>query len=150
MRRLGWFLNEHDMWQARPWLVWVLRRVFGLGVIPAVSRRGAAVEHKADASDEPMTWQEGYFGVCPQCRRHDGYANVGKSQYFFCKKHRVKWCIGANVFSSWRDQTEAEQRRIYDEIGLGEFEKIEPLGVDIPPEFCGRPEEAPFSEEAPF
>jgi hypothetical protein len=37
MRRLGWFLNEHDMWQARPWLVWVLRRIFGLNVIPAVT-----------------------------------------------------------------------------------------------------------------
>jgi hypothetical protein len=38
MRRLGWFLNEHGMWQARPWLVWVLQRVFGLDVIPAVER----------------------------------------------------------------------------------------------------------------
>jgi hypothetical protein len=41
MRRLGWFLNEHGMWQARPWLVWVLQRVFGLDVIPAVDRRYA-------------------------------------------------------------------------------------------------------------
>jgi hypothetical protein len=39
MRRLGWFLNEHGMWQARPWLVWVLQRVFGLDVIPAVDRQ---------------------------------------------------------------------------------------------------------------
>jgi hypothetical protein len=41
MRRLGWFLNEHGMWQARPWLVWVLQQVFGLDVIPAVDRRYA-------------------------------------------------------------------------------------------------------------
>ncbi len=75
-----------------------------------------------------------YFGVCPQCRRHDGFINVGRSHYFFCKEHRVKWCVGANLFSSWRDETEAEQRRIYDEIGLGEFEKIEPLGVPSEPE----------------
>jgi hypothetical protein len=39
MRRLGWFLNEHGMWQARPWLVWVLQRIFGLDVIPAVDVR---------------------------------------------------------------------------------------------------------------
>ena len=79
-------------------------------------------------NDEPMTLENrGYFGVCPQCRRNDGCANVGPSHWFFCKKHRVKWCIGSNLFSSWKDETEEEQRRVYDEIGLGEFEEIKPL-----------------------
>jgi hypothetical protein len=84
---------------------------------------------------EPMTSENGgYFGVCPQCRRHDGFANVGRSHWSFCREHRVKWWVGDNLFSSWRDQTEEEQRRIYDEIGLGEFEKIEPLDVPEEPE----------------
>jgi hypothetical protein len=79
-------------------------------------------------NDEPMTLENGgYFGVCPQCRRNDGYANAGRSHWFFCKKHRVKWCAGSNLFSSWRDETEEEQRRVYEEIGLGEFEEIKPL-----------------------
>jgi hypothetical protein len=32
------------------------------------------------ASDEPMTWENGgYWGVCPRCRRNDGYINAGRS-----------------------------------------------------------------------
>jgi hypothetical protein len=65
-----------------------------------------------------------YFGVCPHCGKNDGFINVGRSHWFFCKEHRVKWCAGANLFSSWRHETEAEQRRIYNEIGLGEFEEL--------------------------
>jgi hypothetical protein len=64
-----------------------------------------------------------YFGVCPHCGKNDGYLNVGKGHWFFCKEHRLKWLIGANLFSSWRDQTEAEQRRLYDEVGLGDFDE---------------------------
>ena len=83
---------------------------------------------KNGMNDEPMTLENnGYFGVCPQCRRNDGYANVGPSHWFFCKKHRVMWCVGSNLFSSWKDETEEEQRRVYHEIGLGEFEEIRPL-----------------------
>jgi hypothetical protein len=62
-----------------------------------------------------------YFGACPHCGRNDGYANVGRSHWFFCKVHKTKWLVGANLFSSWHEQTEEEQRRIYQKIGLGEF-----------------------------
>jgi hypothetical protein len=70
---------------------------------------------------------ENYFGGCPHCGRTDGYANAGKSHRFFCKDHRTSWCVGSNLFSSWRDQTEDEQRRIWAEIGLDEFTDVEPL-----------------------
>ena len=66
-----------------------------------------------------------YFGVCPQCHKNDGCINVGRSHWFYCKEHRVKWCVGANLFSSWRYQTEDEQRRIYNDLGFGEFQQIE-------------------------
>jgi hypothetical protein len=36
------------------------------------------------------------------------------------------WWIGDNLYSSWRDQTEEDQRRIWDEIGLNEFRDGEP------------------------
>jgi hypothetical protein len=32
--------------------------------------------------------------------------------------------VGTNLFSSWREEDEAEQRRIYNEIGLGEFKEL--------------------------
>jgi len=110
------------------------------------------------ASDEPMTWENGgYWGVCPRCRRNDGYINAGRSHWFFCKEHRVKWCVGANLFSSWRHETEAEQRRVYDEIGLGEFEQIEPLGLPEPrrtdtqsEQRAKYPDHHPDDDEMPF
>jgi hypothetical protein len=73
-----------------------------------------------------------YFGGCPQCGRNDGYVNVGKSHVFICREHKTKWSIGSNLFSSWRYQTEEEQRRIYDEIGVGDFTEVEPLGCNNP------------------
>jgi hypothetical protein len=72
---------------------------------------------------------ESYFGGCPQCGKNDGYVNAGRTHIFFCKAHRTKWIFGANIFSDWRDQTEDEQRRVYDEIGLGDFTSVEPLAT---------------------
>ena len=68
-----------------------------------------------------------YFGGCPECGDQDGYTNVGRSHWVFCKAHRTMWCIGANLFSSCQDETEAEQRRDYDAIGLGSFTVVKPM-----------------------
>jgi hypothetical protein len=43
-----------------------------------------------------------YFGWCPECGRNDGYLNVGRTHWFVCHAHRVRWNIGSNLFSSWR------------------------------------------------
>jgi hypothetical protein len=67
-----------------------------------------------------------YFGVCPICHKCDGYANAGRSHRCYCKEHKTSWCIGANLFSDWREQTEEEQRQIWDEIGLNNFKNVEP------------------------
>ena len=70
-----------------------------------------------------------YFGVCPVCHKTEGYANAGKFHRFYCKEHKTSWSVGSNLFSSWRDQTEAEQRAIWDEIGLNDFENVEPYSA---------------------
>jgi hypothetical protein len=54
----------------------------------------------------------------------DGHINVGREHWFFCKQHRVKWLFGAKLFSTWKTETEAEQRRSYDELGFDKFETI--------------------------
>ena len=69
----------------------------------------------------------GYFGLCPRCKKTDGYYNVGRGHWFYCRQHRTKWVVGANLFSSWRDQTEQEQRRNYDANGFGSYEEVEPF-----------------------
>ncbi len=73
------------------------------------------------------TQTEHYFGGCPECGDQDGYTNVGRSHWIFCKEHRTKWCVGSNLFSSWHEETEAEQRQAYEDIGLGGFREVEPM-----------------------
>jgi hypothetical protein len=74
---------------------------------------------------------DNYFGGCPRCSKTDGYINIGRSHWFFCKAHRTKWWVGSNIFSSWREQTEDQQRRAYDEIGLANFTVVEPLPCEL-------------------
>ena len=44
---------------------------------------------------------------------------------FYCLEHRVSWIYGANIFGSWRQETEAEQIEKYKLIEG--FERVEPL-----------------------
>src|SRR5215472_15623133 len=87
--------------------------------------------HARPAMKEEMTMTaikvENYFGGCPQCGKYDGCANVRRSHWFFCKEHKTKWCVGSNLFSSWTEETEEEQRALYYEIGLGSFTEVMPL-----------------------
>jgi hypothetical protein len=69
--------------------------------------------------------QNDYFGLCPVCHKWDGYANAGRSHRFYCREHKTSRLVGANLFSSWRYQTEEEQRRIWDEIGLDEYQDVD-------------------------
>ena len=53
------------------------------------------------------TWyKHAYFGVCPVCGNEDGYLNIGRTHFFHCREHKIAWDIGANLFSSWRDESE--------------------------------------------
>lgn len=64
-----------------------------------------------------MSSGEEYWGVCPECGSNDGYLNVGRAHWYVCHRHRVRWLIGTNLFSSWRDQTEEEWRLNAERIG---------------------------------
>ena len=71
-----------------------------------------------------MSDSDGWFGLCPVCHKTDGYANTGRTHVFFCKEHKKRWCVGSNLFSSWRYETEAEQYARWVELGLSGFEDI--------------------------
>jgi hypothetical protein len=60
--------------------------------------------------DEARIVVTNYFGGCPVCGRADGYRNAGQAHRFFCDTHRTSWCVGANLFSDWQHESEAEQR----------------------------------------
>jgi len=74
---------------------------------------------------------EGYWGLCPICKKTDGYINIGREHWFLCDKHRTCWHIGSNLFSSWRAETEAEQRHHCEEIGFNTFRIVKPFYPEI-------------------
>ena len=41
-----------------------------------------------------------YFGVCPKCFRNDGYLNDGPNHWYHCRRHKLKWYVGSNLFSA--------------------------------------------------
>lgn len=47
------------------------------------------------------------FGVCPECRRAGELLNVERQHWAICTRHRLKWCVGSNLFSAWRDEAPA-------------------------------------------
>ena len=72
-----------------------------------------------------------YFGVCPRCHHTDGYVNAGSTHIFICREHKTRWIVGSNLMSSWRNETQDEQRALYDQIGVGEFEEVYPYCSDL-------------------
>ena len=60
-----------------------------------------------------------HFWGCPMCPRSqppDDVYNAGRTHIGVCHQHRIGWRLGANLFSSWKDETEQQQRERYREI----------------------------------
>jgi hypothetical protein len=67
--------------------------------------------------------KDDYFGLCPHCKSYTGCVKAGKTDIVYCAEHQISWIAGSGLFSSFH--TLDEQRAIYDEIGIGEMERIE-------------------------
>jgi hypothetical protein len=78
---------------------------------------------KAEMSQEQRS-SAAHFGGCPECGGMDGIINIGSSHWLRCDRHKVMWCVGSNLFSGWRDQTEDQQRKIYYDVGMEEYREI--------------------------
>jgi hypothetical protein len=66
-----------------------------------------------------------FFGGCPKCGSYDGYFDMGRDHWFFCREHRVKWLWGSNMFSSYLSK--GEQRQNYETQGFGSYAEVKPL-----------------------
>ena len=65
-----------------------------------------------------------YFGLCPTCKNTNGYLNIGGEHWFHCDEHKMKWSVGYNIFSDWRDEpVELHQVNF---AYLSGFHKVEP------------------------
>ena len=54
------------------------------------------------------------FGDCPECGCGESEVlmlNVGRDHWQYCPRHKTRWLIGSNLFSSWRHETEADWQR---------------------------------------
>ncbi|MEE9250362.1 MAG: hypothetical protein V3U93_04470 [Alphaproteobacteria bacterium] len=65
------------------------------------------------------------FGGCPYCGNADGYLNDGPDHWFFCRRHKMKWRVGSNFFSGWRDENEETWLR--NRFRLSEYMAVEPV-----------------------
>jgi hypothetical protein len=89
-------------------------------------RNEVAVESVEIQDTESTETCTARFGLCPVCRKTDGYMNVGSGHWFMCIKHKNRWFIGSNLFSSWKDETEEEQQDEFYQLGFGDFADVEP------------------------
>jgi hypothetical protein len=67
-----------------------------------------------------------YFGECPDCpvgTPTPMYRNIRSTHWFACDIHKVRWCPGDNLFSSWKEEDEASWAENY-EI-LKDYEEVE-------------------------
>ena len=71
----------------------------------------------------PVT-RDNHFGACPYCGQSDGYLNDGRNHWFRCDRHKVKWWVGSNLFSSWRDEDEETWR--LNRFRLAEYMAVQP------------------------
>jgi hypothetical protein len=68
---------------------------------------------------------DNYFGGCPECGKTDGHLNVGRDHWFVCHAHKKCWSPGSNLFSSWKDETEAEWKANF--ALLNGYDEVAPL-----------------------
>ena len=80
---------------------------------------------------ESAVTTEHYFGGCPHCGDQDGFLNDGPDHWFVCDRHKTKWYVGSNLFSSWQD--EDEETRKHNRFKLSEYMTAKPV---LPGEHC--------------
>lgn len=53
---------------------------------------------------------DAHFGVCPLCLNSGVMRNIGRTHVMACDEHRVRWNVGSNLFSAWRNEPESLHR----------------------------------------
>jgi hypothetical protein len=97
----------------------------GYVVIQRGSRKYKFV-YKPDVPDEGD-----HFGNCPRCWETDGLLKTdghlpddgGRGNWFVCRKHKIKWCVGTGLIST--DLSSEEYLRC--EYLLASYQTVEPI-----------------------
>lgn len=75
--------------------------------------------------ENEASFNDRYFGTCPECDSNDGYVNIHKNHWFYCKKHKTTWNMDSNLFSDWRNENEEIWERNAEM--LSEYQVVDPL-----------------------
>jgi len=74
-------------------------------------------------ANDPAEW-----GGCPKCHMNDGFLNaddgIGMGQWFWCKRHKLKWHVGTNLFSMWQHMSKEDLN--WQAFVLAECQDVEP------------------------
>ncbi len=68
-----------------------------------------------------------HFSGCPHCGQNDSYLNNGRDHWFFCDRHKTKWLVGSNLFSSWREEDDEVWR--LNRFKLAEYMTVNPINA---------------------
>jgi len=71
-----------------------------------------------------------YYWGCCKCGRCHRVKNIGPDHWYYCDSCKVKWCVGANLFSDWRDENEETWKQNY--LYLLDYKEIGPLNFNVP------------------
>ena len=66
-----------------------------------------------------------YFGGCPECGKNGGFLNIGGDHWFVCHAHKKRWSPGWNLFSCWKEESEAQWAA--NAALLNGYDKVAPL-----------------------
>jgi hypothetical protein len=98
----------------------------------------------------PCNKETEYWGVCPVCHADPRWLNIGADHWCYCPQHRVKWVVGANLFSSWMYETVEEQKANFAALNFDNYTVVD----DVPrPHSDQTPEQRAAdlaSEDTPF
>ena len=84
---------------------------------------------------KPVVTTTEYEGGCPECGKNSGMLNVERTHYCVCETHEVYWCVGGNLYSGWRRESEATWHK--NAALLDTYREVEPIFPEREPE-CPR------------
>jgi len=95
---------------------------------PGTNRAGRPPATKGEPiimmTTQQQTEQSDHDGLCPVCHKTDGYFDIVRAHWFFCREHRMAWWVGTNLYGILPEDLE-EQRRYAEEF-VG-YQCVEPF-----------------------
>ncbi len=65
------------------------------------------------------------FGACPECGQASTVLNIGREHWFVCHDHKIKWHVGSNLFSAWKEENQETWDKNADT--LSGYREVEPV-----------------------